>query len=73
MIETPLFQTNFLPDFTQVYLIFETVLVEFNFVQIVPDMDAEAAGINDPKNIALMKPAKRDKRPLLISRGYLAY
>ena len=55
----PLFQTNFFPDLTQVYLMFETVLVEFNFVQEVPAIDAEFAGRNEAINIALIKAATR--------------
>ena len=55
----PLFHTNFFPDLTQVYLIFDTVLVEFNFVQDVPATDAEFAGKMEAINIALIKVATR--------------
>ena len=67
--ETPLFQTNFFPDFTQVYLIFVTVFVEFNFAQVVPAIDAEFAGKSDTTNIALMKLATRGHLVRNIRRG----
>ena len=51
----PLFHASFFPTFMQVNLIFETVLVEFNFVQDVPAIEAETAGINVPRKIALTK------------------
>jgi hypothetical protein len=40
---TPLFQTNFFPDFTQVYLIPFTVLVDFSFGQASPGLTAALA------------------------------
>ena len=40
---TPLFQTNFFPDFTQVYLIPFTVEVEFSFGQTSPGLTAALA------------------------------
>ena len=65
----PLFQTNFFPDFTHVYLKFATVLVEFNLIQVVPAMDAEFACKIEAKNIALMKPATRSNLVRNIRRG----
>ena len=52
--EIPLFQTNFFPDLIQVYLIFETVFVEFNFVQFVPAIEAEFAGNSETINKELI-------------------
>jgi hypothetical protein len=40
---TPLFQTNFFPDFMQVYLIPFTVEVEFSFGQASPGLTAALA------------------------------
>ncbi len=36
LIATPLFQRNLLPCLTQVYLIFETILVALTLVHLVP-------------------------------------
>ena len=57
LIKTPLFQTNFFPDLTQVYFIFETVLVVFTFVHLVPVRGADAAGMKVVKNIAVIMDA----------------
>ena len=40
---TPLLQTNFLPDLIQVYLYPETVVVDFNLVQVAPALTAAVA------------------------------
>ena len=40
---TPLFQTNFFPDFMQVYLIPFTVEVDFSFGQVSPGLTAALA------------------------------
>ena len=64
---TPLFQTNFFPDLTQVYLIFDTVLVEFIFVQLVPAIVAEFAGNKVAINSALIKVATRGNLVLSMS------
>ena len=58
-IAKPLFQTSFFPDLMQVYLMFDTTLDEFNFVQDVPVTDAEFAGKMEAINIALIKVATR--------------
>ena len=59
-MSAPLFQTNFFPDFTHVYLMFEIVFVEFNFVHKVPAIEAEFAGKSENTNVALIKDATRD-------------
>jgi hypothetical protein len=41
---TPLFQINFFPDFTQVYLKDPIIFVEFTFEHLVPEIDAALAG-----------------------------
>jgi hypothetical protein len=41
---TPLFQTNFVPCFTQVYLALAAVLVIPALAHLVPAIDAEKAG-----------------------------
>jgi hypothetical protein len=46
LIATPLFQTSFLPDFTQVYLIPLVVLVWPAFLQVVPGLTAPYAEID---------------------------
>jgi hypothetical protein len=40
---TPLLQTNFFPDLIQVYLYPETVVVDFNLVQVAPALTAAVA------------------------------
>ncbi len=40
---TPLFQTNFLPDFTQVYFLPLYICVAFNFVHVAPGFGVFAA------------------------------
>ena len=55
----PLFHTNFLPDFTQVYLMLPIVFVELSFVQEVPAIDAALAGKSEAINIALINVATR--------------
>jgi hypothetical protein len=47
---TPLLQTNFLPDLTQVYLMFATVFVEFSFEHEVPAIVADCAGLDTKIN-----------------------
>jgi hypothetical protein len=61
---TPLFQTNFFPDLTQVYLIPAEVLIWPEFLQVVPGFTAAVAigskttkareVISNPKIIFLM-------------------
>ena len=68
----PLFHTNFFPDLTQVYLIFETVLVEFNFVQAVPAIEDEFANGINTKNRALARNATKGNLTRLTSRDYRA-
>ncbi len=46
LIATPLFQTSFDPDLTQVYLIPFEVLVCPTFLQLVPDLTAPFAEID---------------------------
>jgi hypothetical protein len=41
--ETPLFQTNFVPDLTQVNFFVPTISVEFTFVHFAPAFGAGAA------------------------------
>ena len=55
----PLFHTNFLPDFKQVYLMLPIVFVELSFVQEVPAIDAALAGKSEAINIALINVATR--------------
>ena len=43
LITTPLFQTNFFPDFIQVYLIPAEVAVAPSFVHVVPGLGAAVA------------------------------
>ena len=57
--EIPLFQTNFFPDLIHVYLIFETVFVEFNLVHFVPAIEAEFAGNSETINKELITVATR--------------
>jgi hypothetical protein len=56
-IATPLFQTSFFPDLMQVYLMFETVFVEFTFVHLVPAIVAEFACRVEVINSALIRAA----------------
>jgi hypothetical protein len=48
---------------------FETVLVEFNFAQDDPAIDAEFAGRNEAINIALIKVATRGNLVRSMWRG----
>ena len=69
LIETPLFQINFFPDLTHVYLKLATTFVELILVQVVPAIDAELAGKNEATNIALIKLATRGNLVRNIRRG----
>ena len=51
-ITTPLFQTCFFPALTQVNFTFAIVLVEFNFRQLVPEIDAEFADVSGEAKVA---------------------
>jgi len=69
---TPLFQTSFLPDLTQVYLIPITVEVEFSFVQGSPALTAALAisKLSVSNKIAEQRTARNDFL-LLMSKQYL--
>lgn len=70
-IATPLFQINFVPDFTQVYFLLLSVLVAPTLVHLVPAMVAENAGALVIIN-AKVSAVTIDKRwRVNIKRGYL--
>lgn len=66
----PLFQISFFPDLMQVYLRLATVLVALNLVHVVPEIEAELAGIRVMRIVADISDATRSNLLRSIWREY---
>jgi hypothetical protein len=72
LIAMPLFQTNLLPFFPQVYLMLEAVFVIPAFAHLVPAIEAENAGVPINANVAANETAANFlTRAMSITEAYM--